>query len=112
MRNVQLGSGDGFLDRRVSAVRSGSGQAELLFTFLGCVESDGGRELERLIAVRVPRGAPPCVLEDPAEWQGLASRELQVPTAGVWEKHFAAWGPGREEEAAKAAADAFARAAA
>lgn len=105
VQSLQHGTGDSPLDRRVSAARAQGDRPALLFTYLARVRSEAGRELERVLAVLVPAGGEPRVLTDPAEWQALAGEA--VPTAGVWERHFAADGLAQEPESARAARDAF-----
>jgi ERCC4-related helicase len=106
VRNAQFGHGDSHLDRRVTAVRGDGPEAALIFTFLASVESEAGRELERVIAVRTTRTGTPAAIAA-ADWQSLATPDRQVPTANVWERHFAAWADGREAAAAELAARAF-----
>jgi len=95
------------LDRRVSAVCNDVDRPELLFSFLATVESGTGRELERIIAVRVrPRGRP-SVYMDPSDWNDLLQDERQIPAQGVWERYFASWGEERLSKAQLAAQHAF-----
>lgn len=108
VRNVQFGGDGGPLDRRVSVARSGGPVPGLLLTFLGRLASDCGPELERVVAVRAIRGAQPEVFTEPADWESLAAADRAVPTAGVWESHFAAWAAPAMEAAQAAAAGAFA----
>lgn len=107
VRNTQFGGEGSPLDRRVSAVRSFASEPELLLTFLGTVKSGAGREYERLLAVRLGRDGPPRFIEDPREWEALVGLDRQVPTAGLWERHFASWAPARKPEALRVAGAAF-----
>ncbi len=105
VRNIPVLAGSSVLDRRVAAV-SGEGPA-LVFTFLCTVRSEAGRELERVVAVRAAPHGEPEAWTEPLRWLGLARRERQVATQGLWEKTFASWGEGREEGCRAVAASAF-----
>jgi superfamily II DNA or RNA helicase len=105
VRNIPATSGHQTLDRRVSAV-SGDGPA-LVYTFLCSVRSELGREFERVIAVRVTPDTDPEPLVDPPGWLSIANQNRAAPTAGVWEKRFARWSEGREEQCRISAARAF-----
>src|SRR5690606_36391128 len=64
-------------------------------------------ELERVIAVRVtPEGNPESLVE-PRAWLELVDRDRQVPTHGVWERDFAHWSEGREEQCRATASESF-----
>lgn len=107
VRNIPLLASGNTLDRRVTAVEGlGPGPA-LVFTFLCTVRSEIGRELERVIAVRVtPKGEPEAIIE-PQQWLEIARRDRQVPTRGLWEREFAEWGEGCEERCGLVAAEVF-----
>jgi ERCC4-related helicase len=107
VRNIQFGNDGHQLDRRVSAARSDTKEAELLVLYLGRVQSGVGREFERVVAVRVSKSGPPFSVEDSSDWIRLTDPNRAVPTAGLWKKHFAAWGDKRLEAATKTANDAF-----
>jgi hypothetical protein len=107
VRNIQFGGADALLDPRASAAISNTGEPALLFTFLGTVRSGAGTEFERVLAVQVSQQDAPQVFWDPAAWESLADRRRQVPTARVWERHFASWGMDRRAAALAAAAAAF-----
>jgi hypothetical protein len=109
VRNVQFGGAVGPLDRRVSAARHDGPAPELLAAFLGRVASERGRELERVVALRVGRGGAPAVFADQADWVSLAAADRAMPTAGIWEKTFAPWAEPRLDAARAAASEAFAR---
>jgi superfamily II DNA or RNA helicase len=111
VRNLQFTSKDGALDRRVSAARH-DGPEELLLTFVGRVESEAGRELERVLAVRVGPAGAPEILEEPSTWQQLLDPARAVRTSDVWASRFESWAPARRPAAEKAAAKAFSRIAA
>jgi len=107
VRNVQFGIGGSGLDRRAAAAASDVAAPELLVTFVGRVESAAGRELERVIGVRVPRGTSPVALPEITAWWPLAGAKRAIPSAGLWEEHFASWAGPRIHEAEDAAREAF-----
>lgn len=106
VRNQRYGSDRG-LDRRVSAARIDEPEPGLLVTFLGRVQSRAGRELERVIAVRVSREGEPLVMLDHEQWAPLTSPERHVNPAGKWKLHFASWAEPRRALSAEHARDAF-----
>jgi ERCC4-related helicase len=108
VRNQQFGHSGGQLDRRVSAVRWDGSEPGLLFTFLAAVTSAAGREYERVIAVQVARDGTLDAGAEPERWEALANPKRQLPTANVWERHFAGWSGGMEDRAEQAAAQVFA----
>ena len=108
VRGLQLGEGDQQLDRRASAARGDGAEPAVLATFLGRVQSGTGRELERVIAVRLARGGQPVPMVEPAEWDGAAAPERAVKTRDAWRDHFAGWAPARDAELSAAARGAFA----
>lgn len=55
-------------DIRVSAVQAKIANAALLHTFVGGVICDAGRELERVVAVMVPREGALRVFDFADEW--------------------------------------------
>ena len=105
VRRARFGDEDALLDRRVSAIAS-DGPA-LLYTFLGLVESDAGRELERMLAVRVTATGTPQVFTTPTDWLPLARTGRRIATDGVWEAHFSSWGASAQARATAAAEEAF-----
>ena len=108
-RSLALGQ-QGGLDGRVTAARAMDGQKALLYTFLGRVESQAGREYERLLAVRVdPQGAVQ-VLPEGSAW--LPEPGGGLATKGLWEREFAGWGEAAQSAARQAAEAAFAELAA
>ncbi|MBI4864721.1 MAG: DEAD/DEAH box helicase family protein [Candidatus Riflebacteria bacterium] len=92
VRNLRFGTGDDLVDRRVSAAWNDRQVPELLLTFLGRLESGAGRELERVVAVRLEQGGQALVMENPAQWAGLMAQEDPPPLKGLWDRHFATWG--------------------
>lgn len=109
VRNQQFGTTGEILDRRVSAATHDGKEPEILFTFLGTVESGAGREFERLLAVRVGKQGSPKVYLEHADWQDLTALSRQTATKGLWEKHFEAWGMDRKAPALEAARKAFSK---
>lgn len=104
VRNLHMGDGSA-LDRRVAVV-AGDGPA-LLYTFLCSVRSDLGRELERVIAVRIAPKQKPEPLREPETWLALAARDSQIPTREIWDRHFSAWAADLENSCREAAAAGF-----
>ncbi|MBI3846553.1 MAG: DEAD/DEAH box helicase family protein [Planctomycetes bacterium] len=107
VRNVQFGGSESVLDRRVSAVHTDDAAPALLFTFVGTVHSGAGREFERVVAVRVEEAGDSVALIDPQAWLSFARLDRQIPTAGVWDRHFSRWGEARKLDAKTAASRAF-----
>lgn len=107
VRMLQHGEGGALLDRRVAAAFWDEPAPALLFTFLATVQSEAGRELERVGAALVRRGAKPEIFFDPARWLGLARPERAAPTAGVFARHFAGWYEGEASRAAEALLEVF-----
>lgn len=105
VRNIPVLAGASVLDRRVAAV-SGDGPA-MVFTFLCTVRSEVGRELERVVAVRVTPDGDPEAFTEPQRWLDIARRDRQAPTQGLWEKRFEKWAGGREEQCRVVASKAF-----
>lgn len=102
VRHQSLGQTGG-LDRRVSAAKNNDGKKALVCTFLGRLDSQAGREFEKLIAVKVDETLAVEVFQDdgwmPAPEQGMATREL-------WEKEFQDWAQ-RAQDVALQKAQAF-----
>ena len=91
VRNIRFGAdARGGLDKRVSAVSAPVTKPELLLTYLGRIISGAGREYERVLAVRMGRRAIVGTYTSAADWLPIADRAKAIPTAGVWEKYFAA----------------------
>jgi len=112
VRSLTYGSAaESFQDHRVSAVRAPVAAPELLFTFLGRVESRSGPELERVLAVQVSENGAPRLLE-PGEWTALASPEYGIQPAEIWKQRFAKWGDAARDRASAAATAHFAAASA
>jgi len=104
VRHLALGQYQG-IDRRVSAAYAPDGQPALVATFLGRRSSRVGREMERVLAVRVGADLRPTAVIESHGW--LPDIDDGAPTREVWEKHFAAWGPQAIERAGEAAREAI-----
>jgi hypothetical protein len=94
-------------DQRVSAARANVPKPQLLFTFLGRVNSLAGRELEKVLAVRVTEKGE-CDFYDSADgWSSLADPAAGIRTTDLWKTHFASWGATAWEQAFAAARSGF-----
>ncbi len=94
-------------DQRVSAVSAKVPEPQLLFTFLGRVNSLAGRELEKVLAVRVTEGGEREFYESADAWSSLADPSAGIRTTDLWKTHFASWGPSAREQALAAARSGF-----
>ena len=94
-------------DPRASAVKADVPEPMLLYTFLGRVSSRGGRELERVLAVRVAPSGQAEVYDSADRWSHLADPEKAVRTTDLWKNHFAAWSATAADCARQAAAACF-----
>ena len=104
VRHLALGQHQG-VDRRVSAAYAPDGRPALTATFLGRRPSRAGRELERVLAVRLDLDGQTTVVTESKQW--LPAIEAGAPTRGAWENHFAATGRAAIAAAAEAARAAF-----
>jgi superfamily II DNA or RNA helicase len=104
VRHLALGQKEG-IDRRVSAAYAQDGRPAVVFTFLGRQHGRAGREMEQVLGVRVGPDLLPAVLENTADW--LPEADATAPSRGMWDRHFAAWGPQGQEKAGEAARAAF-----
>jgi ERCC4-related helicase len=91
VRNIQFGSSGRLLDRRIAASRADGKTPELLYTFLGRVQSGAGREFERVLAVRLTKGTPPRAMKTLDEWASLVALDRAMASTNVWRDHFASW---------------------
>lgn len=106
-------------DPRVAVARAEDGPAVLL-TYALALRDGAGSALRDVIAVRVDQTGPPLVVADPAAWlalardapraaPGAAPRKVpgEVPAPeDTWSRWFAAWVPGRRDQALAAATEA------
>jgi len=82
------------LDRRVTAV-AGDGPA-LVYTFVCSVQSDLGRELERVVAVRLTATGEPDALNGfRPPGSGGHHPTNRSPREASGRKHFLSWGADR-----------------
>jgi hypothetical protein len=93
------------VDRRVSAAYAPDGHPALIVTFLGRRAGRAGREMERVLAVRVDAENRTTVIAESRDW--LPAIENGAPTRFAWETHFAAWGNPAIAAAAEAAGTTF-----
>jgi hypothetical protein len=108
VRNLSLGgAGQSGQDPRVSAVAADVAAPELLCTLLCRVLSDAGRELERVLAVRLNPQGEPRVYDSAEDWIQLADRRRAVRTTDLRRNHFREWADKAQAEAKRAAEDAF-----
>jgi hypothetical protein len=104
VRHLALGQKEG-IDHRVSAAYAPDGRPAVVFTFLGRQHGRAAREMEQVLGVRVGPDLQPAVLENTADW--MPEADAAAPSKGVWDRHFAAWGPLAQEKAGEAARIAF-----
>jgi superfamily II DNA or RNA helicase len=107
VRHLSLGGASGGQDLRASAVAGPVERPTLVWTYLGRVQSRAGRELERVLAVRVAEGQAPAALADTADWLDLADPARAIRTTGVFERHFQPWYAAAQAQARAAAAAGF-----
>ena len=112
VRNLSHGGSAQSQDPRVSAVAADVPAPALLYTFLGRVVSQAGRELERVFAVQVASGGEAQVYESADAWLQLADPPRAIRTTDAWKNHFEAWAAGAEGDAKAAAEATFAETAA
>jgi hypothetical protein len=92
VRNLSFGgAGQADQDPRVSVVSADVPKPTLVFTFLGRVSSRAGRELERVLAVKVMQEGAPKFLEHADQWLSLADAARALRTTDVWKRNFASW---------------------
>lgn len=89
VRNLSFGGGNG-QDPRVSAVKADVNQPSLLLTYLGRINSQKGRELERVIAVKVD-GQQEQFYDSFSQWMPYCDRRSAIRTTDVWERYFQLW---------------------
>jgi hypothetical protein len=109
VRNLSFGgAADRGQDPRVSVAAAKIAEPQLLATFLGRVSSQGGRELEQVLSVRVTAGSELDVYLSANDWIHFADPQKAIRTTDVWSDHFAAWGSEAQTRAKAAAKEAFA----
>lgn len=95
------------LDTRASAVAANVSEPSLLFTFLGRMASRRGRELERVLAVRVNQDETAEFLDSADHWLGLADPKKALRTTDLWKKHYKNWWEDAQGQAQAAAEQGF-----
>jgi hypothetical protein len=94
-------------DQRVSAVKAKVPQPQLLFTFLGRLYSQAGRELEKVLAVKVTEEGYCEFYESPDDWSAFTNPDSAIRTTDLWKANFAAWGEQAQEQALSAVRTGF-----
>jgi superfamily II DNA or RNA helicase len=108
VRNLSFGgAGQADQDPRVSVVAAAVPKPTLVFTFLGRVSSRAGRELERVLAVKVMQEGAPEFLENADQWLPLADASRALRTTDVWKRNFASWAVDCPGLARRVARDGF-----
>lgn len=107
VRFSSMGGQSHQLDARATAVKGAVSHPTLFCTFLARVHSDDGREVERVVAVRLTSAGEPVWCATPDTW--LAHANNAIDPTGVWERDFAAWAPAKREAARSLALESFTR---
>ncbi|MEW6137142.1 MAG: helicase-related protein [Thermodesulfobacteriota bacterium] len=108
VRNISFGAATtSGQDPRASVVRADVTKPTLLFTFLGRVASRAGRELERVLAVRIGMNGEPEFFESAEGWMNLADPAKAVRTTDVWKESFQSWAGDAAQRARAAASHGF-----
>lgn len=109
VRNLSLGGRTQHVqDNRVSVARAAIDEPALLLTFLGRVSSKAGRELDRVLAVKISRDRTADFYASGDEWIGYANPEKAERTRDVYRDYFADWFTTAEERARDVAREGFA----
>jgi len=107
VRNLSLGvDAEELQDIRVSGVAGPVQEPTVLYTMIGRVNSRLGRELERVLAVLVPKSGEPRVYEVPEHWLPFTSG-TRVNVRDLWNNKFQAWAELRDELAVQLARESF-----
>ncbi len=108
VRNISFGGSDERAhDRRASAVKADFSEPHILFTFLGRISSNAGREYEQVIAVLANKNGGGETYLSADQWEHFLSPEKAIQTTDVWKNHFEKWGDAARKDAGTAAAGAF-----
>jgi len=94
-------------DPRASAAQADVPEPTLLYTFLGRISSQAGRELERALAVKVTPSGETEVFDTAEQWSSLAEPSKAIRPTDLWENHFQGWGEDARTAAEKAALAGF-----
>ncbi len=102
--------GGALQDSRVAAACADAGMPpSVLLTFSVEMRSASCTELQRLIAVLLPRSGSAEELREPAAWLARAEPQHVIATADLWRTLFAGWYVSRYHEADTIARDAMTR---
>ena len=109
VRQGDIVSAGGICDARVSAACGEDDEPAALLTFH--VEIAGARrtELQRVIAVMLPRSRPATEMTQAESWLHLAACDRTTAVDGVWPRWFAGWLPRRQRQAEEIATVAMQR---
>jgi superfamily II DNA or RNA helicase len=104
VRNISFGGSTSVgQDIRASAVSADVTVPKLLYTFVGRIMSQAGREFERIMAVYVGKDRDCRTLLDATDWLSFADLTRSIRPTGLWEKYFADWGESAALRATEAA---------
>ena len=108
VRNLSFGgAAQADQDPRVSVVSADVPKPTLVCTFLGRVPSRAGRELERVLAVKVMQEGTPEFLENADQWLPSADTNRALRTTDMWKRLFAGWATDHPKLAATMAETSF-----
>lgn len=109
VRNLSFGGAAGRgQDPRTSAVAADISEPQLIYTFIGRVSSRQGRELERVLAVRITPTGQVEYYDSADAWSHWIDPAKALRTTGLWEQHFTHWAAKAEPKAHSAATKGFA----
>ncbi|MEW4490900.1 helicase-related protein [Thalassoglobus sp. JC818] len=108
VRNLSFGgAAERGEDPRASAVNANVPNPQLLLTFLGRVSSQKGRELERVLAVRITESGETTMYDSADDWRTFANPDKAIRTTDLWEDHFENWAPEVIDKATATAVEGF-----
>jgi len=104
VRNISFGGNTAAgQDIRASAVSADAPAPILLYTFIGRIMSQAGREFERIMAVSVRKDGELRTYLEAADWLPFADPKRAIRPTGLWERHFADWSESAAARAGEAA---------
>jgi len=104
VRNISFGGNAAAgQDIRASAATAAVPVPTLLYTFIGRITSQAGREFERVMAVLIEKDGKPRTFTEAAAWLPLADPDRAIRSSGIWAQYFTGWGETAAELARKAA---------
>ncbi len=107
VRNLSFGgAAQANQDIRVSAVAAAVTEPTLLYTYVGGVVSDAGREFERVIAVSVGQSGQTQVFDSADDWMPF-TQGRRISTRDIWKNRFQPWAPQDSPVARDRATEAF-----